>query len=169
MSFTTMHLYFDDLSVGQAWESPCRTLTQTDVVNFAGLSGDFNPIHIDHEYARATPFRQPIAHGLLVFSIGSGLGLTAPPVRTLAFLEIREWFFREPVFFGDTLRVRAEVVAKEERARGRRGVVTWRRQISNQHGKIVQEGVTLTLVEGRGRAAAAGEPPAETTGTIAPT
>lgn len=163
MAYTTMHLYFDDLSVGQVWESPGRTITQADIVNFAGLSGDYNPIHIDHEFARSTPFRQPIAHGLLVLSIGSGLGLTAPPVRTLAFLEMREWHLREPVFIGDTIRVRIEVLAKEERARGRRGTVTWRRQITNQHGKVVQEGVTLTLVEGRGRAAA-GDPPAASAG-----
>ena len=154
MSFTPAHLYFDDVAVGQEWESLGRTVTQADIVNFAGLSGDFNPIHIDHEFARTTPFREPIAHGLLVFSIGSGLGLMFPPMRTLAFLSIRDWEFREPVVIGDTVRVRARVLEKEERARGRRGVVTWQRQIVNQHGKVVQEGVTLTLVEGRGRGGA---------------
>src|SRR5881275_2785971 len=149
MSFTKLHLYFDDVEVGQEWESPGRTVTESDIVNFAGLSGDFNPIHIDHEFARGTPFRRPIAHGLLVFSVASGLGLFAPPMRTLAFLSIREWHFREPVFIGDTIHVRSEVVEKETRARGRRGVITWKRQLINQEEKIVQEGVTLTLVEGR--------------------
>ena len=80
MSFTSMHLFFDDVAVGQEWTSLARTVTQADVVNFAGLSGDFNPIHIDHEFARTTAFGQPIAHGLLVWSIGSGLGLMAPPM-----------------------------------------------------------------------------------------
>ena len=150
MSFTALHLYFDDVEVGQQWESLGRTITETDVVQFAGVSGDFNPIHMDHEFARSTPFRRPIAHGLLVFSVASGLGLHCPPMRTLALLQIREWYFREPVFFGDTIRVRGEVVHKEVRARGRRGEITWRRQVVNQEGKVVQEGVVVTLVEGRG-------------------
>src|SRR5262249_49518108 len=90
-----------------------------------------------------------IAHGLLVFSIGSGLGVNTPPMRTLAWLEIREWHFRGPIFIGDTIRVRSSVTAKEPRSRGRRGIVTWQRQIANQEGKVVQEGVTLTLDEGR--------------------
>lgn len=150
MSFTKAHLYFDDVEVGQQWESLGRTVTQADIVNFAGLSGDFNPIHVDHEFAKATTYGQPIAHGLLVFAINSGLGMMCPPMRTQAFVAIREWHFREPVFIGDTVRVRVTVQAKEPRSRGRRGLITWQRQVLNQHGKVVQEGVTQTLVEGRG-------------------
>ncbi len=150
MSFTAQHLFFDDVEVGQQWESLGRTVTETDIVNFAGLSGDFNPIHIDHEFARTTPFRRPLAHGLLVLSLGSGLGLFSPPMRTLAVLTIREWQFKEPVFVGDTLRVISKVLDKQVRGRGRRGVVTWQRQILNQERKVVQEGITVTLVEGRG-------------------
>jgi acyl dehydratase len=152
MSFTEHHLYFDDLPVGQDWESLGRTVTEADIVNFAGISGDFNPIHIDHSFAQTTPFRKPIAHGLLVFSIGSGLGLYSPPVRTLALQSVREWDFVEPVFIGDTIRSLARVLEIEPRARGRRGLVTWRKQIVNQQGKVVQEGVTLTIVEGRAAA-----------------
>jgi acyl dehydratase len=152
MSFTNFHLYYDDVEVGQHWESLGRTITEADIVNFAGLSGDFNPIHIDHEFAASTPFRRPIAHGLLVFSMGSGLGLFAPPMRTLAILEIREWRFHEPVYIGDTLRVRSEILHKEPRGRGRRGVITWKRQLLKQDKKLAQEGITLTLVEGRGPA-----------------
>jgi 3-hydroxybutyryl-CoA dehydratase len=149
MAFTSFHLYFDDVEVGQEWESLGRTITETDIVNFAGLSGDFNPIHIDHEFAASTPFRRPIAHGLLVFSIASGLGLYSPPMRTLAFLGIREWYFRGPVFIGDTLRAVSKILSKEIRGRGRRGEITWQRQIINQERKVVQEGITITLVEGR--------------------
>jgi acyl dehydratase len=151
MSFTPQHLFFDDVEVGQSWESLGRTLTETDIVNFAGLSGDFNPIHMDHEFARTTPFRKPIAHGLLVFSVGSGLGLFAPPMRTLAVLSIREWSFKAPVSPGDTIKVRSTVLNKEVRARGRRGVITWKREIFNQQDTLVQEGVSITLVEGRGK------------------
>jgi acyl dehydratase len=149
VSFTANYLYFDDVEIGQEWESVGRTITETDVVNFAGISGDFNPIHIDHEFARTTPFRRPIAHGMLVFSCAGGLAFHCPPMRTVAFLQIREWFFREPIYFGDTIRLRSKVLEKEVRARGRRGVISWQRQIVNQAGKIVQEGITVTLVEGR--------------------
>jgi acyl dehydratase len=155
MSFTAHHLYFDDVEVGQEWQSLGRTITEADIVNFAGLSGDFNPIHLDHAFARSTPFRRPIAHGLLIFSVASGLGLFCPPMRTLAFLGIRDWQFKDPVFPGDTIRVLSKVLDKEVRGRGRRGVITWQRQIVNQEGKVVQKGVTTTLVEGRGGKAAA--------------
>jgi acyl dehydratase len=152
MSYTAYHLFFDDMEVGQEWESAGRTITEADLVNFAGLSGDFNPMHVDHEFARGTAFRRPIAHGLLGLSITSGLIHLAPPVRTLVLLGLRDWQFKGPVFVGDTLRVRSKVLAKEARARGRRGVVTWGRQIVNQEGKVVQEGITLTLIEGRAAA-----------------
>jgi len=149
MSFTSSHLFFDDVEIGQEWESLGRTVTQADIVNFAGLSGDYNPIHMDHEFSKTTLFRQPIAHGLLVFSISSGLGLLSPPMRTVALLEVREWYFRSPVFIGDTIRVKTKVLAKETRGRGRRGVITWHRQLLNQDGRVVQEGVSLTMVEAR--------------------
>lgn len=158
MSLPSTSLSFEDLEVGQEWESFGRTLTETDIVNYAGLSGDFNSIHMDHEFAKTTPFRRPIAHGLLVFSIGSGLGLNSPPVRTLAFLKVLDWEFKGPVFPGDTLKVRSRVLEKTLRGRGKRGEVVWYRGIINQEGKIVQEGRIVTLVEAKG------PPRAETVG-----
>jgi acyl dehydratase len=158
MSFTKMHLYFDDVQVGEEWESLARTVTEADIVNFAGLSGDFNPIHTDHVFAQTTVFRRPVAHGLLVLAMASGLGLMSPPMRTLALLSIKEWHFHEPVFTGDTVRVRTKVLEKEERSRGRRGVITWQRQLFNQSDKVVQEGIMLTLVEGRGGRGGRGQP-----------
>jgi acyl dehydratase len=151
MSFTSLYLYFDDVEVGQEWESVGRTVTQTDIVNFAGVSGDYNPIHMDHEFCKTTVFREPIAHGLLVLSISSGLGLMYPPMRTLAFMSIKDWKFLEPVYIGDTIRNRSKIIDKEERSRGRRGVITWQRTIVNQHNKPVEEGIIITLVEGRAR------------------
>ena len=149
MSFSSAANYFDDVEVGQEFESQGRTVTETDIVNFAGLSGDFNPIHIDHEYAKTTPFRQPIAHGLLVFSIGSGLGVNCPLMRTIAFVQVHEWNFRGPVFIGDTVRLRSRVLEKAPKGRGRRGEIIWYRGIFNQEGKVVQEGKLITLVECR--------------------
>jgi 3-hydroxybutyryl-CoA dehydratase len=142
-------LEFHDLAVGDEWESPGRTITEADVAAFAGLSGDFNPLHVDHESARSGPFGKPVAHGLLGLAVASGLGSHAPRVATLAFLEIVEWRFVGPIAFGDTVRVITRVEALEPKARGRRGIVTWHRKLVNQHGAVVQEGRTRTLVRGR--------------------
>jgi acyl dehydratase len=145
-------LFFNDLAVGDEWESPCRTVTEADVVGFAGLSGDFNALHVDHEAARRGPFRKPVAHGLLGLAIASGLSSHSPQVATLAFLQIKEWKFLLPIYFGDTVQVITRVDSLESRARGRRGVVTWHRRLVNQEGKTLQEGLTETLVRGRGGA-----------------
>jgi acyl dehydratase len=150
-------LFFDDLAIGDEWESPCRTVTEADVVAFAGLSGDFNALHVDHEAARHGPFRKPVAHGLLGLAIASGLSSHSPHVATLAFLQIKEWKFLLPIYFGDTIRVVTRVDSLESRARGRRGVVTWRRRLVNQEGKTLQEGLTETLVRGRAEARTADE------------
>ena len=149
MSFTPQHLFFDDVEVGQSWLSLGRTITEADIVNFAGLSGDFNPIHIDHEFAKRTPFRRPIAHGFGVFSIASGLCVATPPVRTVALLRVHEWRFQLPVFAGDTVTCRTRVLEKTLRGRGKRGEILWYRGIVNQDGKVVQEGEVVTVVECR--------------------
>jgi acyl dehydratase len=156
MGFSFYHLYFDDLELGQEWESPGRTVTEADIVTFAGFSGDFNPMHVDHEYAKNTPFRRPIAHGFGVFSIASGLGVQVPPVRTVALMSVRTWKFLNPVFAGDTIRLRTRVSEKTVKGRGRRGEVVWFRSILNQDGKVVQEGELITLVECRPLSRSAG-------------
>jgi acyl dehydratase len=126
-------------------------VTQADVVLFAGLSGDFNPIHVDHSSAERSPFGRPVAHGLLGLAIASGLMTHAPRVDTLAFLAILEWRFHRPIVFGDTIHALSRVEALEPSSNGRRGVVTWHRRILNQEGQLVQEGRTQTLVRARWR------------------
>ena len=142
-------LSYNDFTVGDEWESPSRTITEADVSNFAALTGDFNPLHVDHEAARRGPFRRPVAHGLLGLSFAAGLTSYAPRVDTMAFLGILSWTFHKPILFGDTIRVFSRVEALEPRAKGRRGVVTWHRRIVNQAGDMVQEGRTQTLVRSR--------------------
>jgi acyl dehydratase len=141
----TDSLYFEDLFVGQSWRSFARTITETDVVNFAGMTGDYDPLHIDHHFARQTPFGRPIAHGLLGLSILAGLGIHSPRVQTAAFVSIENWRFLKPIFFGDTVHAVNEVVALESEGR-RRGRVTWKRGLVNQDGVTVQEGLLVTLV-----------------------
>jgi 3-hydroxybutyryl-CoA dehydratase len=145
---------FDDLSPGDEWESPARTVTEADVVAFAGLSGDYNPIHVDHESAKSGAFGHPIAHGLLGLAFVSGLGSSAPRVDTLAFLAILEWEFLRPIAFGDTVHVVSRVESVTPRSRGRRAEVIWARTLVNQRGEAVQQGRTRTLVRGRAGLAA---------------
>jgi 3-hydroxybutyryl-CoA dehydratase len=135
--------------VGDEWESPARTVTQADVATFAGLSGDFNPLHMDHKAAASGLFGAPVAHGLLGLAIASGLASNSPRVDTLAFLCIVRWEFLKPIRFNDTVHILTRVEALEPRARGRRGLVTWRRQVIDQEGQVLQEGTTQTLVRGQ--------------------
>ena len=149
MAFTAQHLYFDDLDTTASWRSPGRTVGESDIMTYAGFSGDFNPIHIDEEFAKTTPYRKRIVHGFGVFGIASGLGVQAPLVRIIAMTGVRWWKFSLPVFIGDTIHVEARVVEKTVKGRGRRGEIVWYRGIVNQEGKTVQEGEITMLVECR--------------------
>ena len=151
-------LGFDDLAVGDEWESPRRTVTESDVVAFAGVSGDFNPIHVDHELARQRPFGRPVAHGLLGLAIASGLASHAP--RSTPWRSWRSWTGSSSTPSPSaTPSTWSRGSTPWSRARGRRGVVTWHRRIVNQEGKGVQEGTTQTLVRSRPRAGAPEPPP----------
>jgi 3-hydroxybutyryl-CoA dehydratase len=141
----SVYLFFDDLEEGNAWETPARTVTEADVTNFACLTGDFDPLHVDAVYAASTPFGRPMAHGLLGLAFLAGLGSHFPAVRTLAFLEIREWKFLQPIYPGDTIRARNEVIKLERKGR-RAGQVSWHRQLLNQDNVVVQSGYLETLV-----------------------
>ena len=138
-------LFYEQLTVGDTWTSQGRTITEADVVQFAGMTGDFNPLHVDHDHAKETPFRQVIAHGLLGLSWVAGLGSHSPQVRTDAFLGIEQWEFVNPAFIGDTVHVHTQVVDKELTGR-RRGKVIWFRQLINQRGEVIQKGRFVTLV-----------------------
>jgi acyl dehydratase len=138
-------LYLDDLKVGDCWKSRARTITETDIVNFSCLTGDFDPLHVDHEYAEKSPFGKPVAHGLLGLSFLAGLSSNAPAVHTVAFVSIREWSFHQPIFVGDTVHVVTEVVELSSKSK-RRGPVIWKRQLVKQSGEAVQSGMFETIV-----------------------
>lgn len=138
-------LFYEDIAVGQSWTSPRRTVTEADVVNFATMTGDFNPLHVDYDYAAKTPYRQPIAHGLLGLSWVAGLGSYFPNMNTVAFTAVRNWEFVRPLFFGDTVCVETTCMQKDAAGR-RNGKVIWERRLLNQSQQIVQQGSFETLV-----------------------
>lgn len=134
--------YFEDFTVGEVLVTGQRTVTSTDIVNFACLSGDFNDVHTNHEYARTTPFGEPIAHGPLVFAIAAGLNYASGinDGTLLALLGIDRWRMKKPVTHGDTIHVRSTVTARRESAsRPDAGVVVFERTFINQRGETVQE------------------------------
>lgn len=126
--------YYDELDVGDKREFTGLTITETHVVNFAGVTGDHFGLHLDAEYAKGTPFKQRIAHGLLVLSCGAGL-IPLLPGRVVAFLGMEEVRFLAPCFFGDTIHPVMEVLAKKDKAPG--GVVTIKEDILNQRDEVV--------------------------------
>lgn len=135
-------IYWEDVEIGVTAVSPGRTMTEADIVGFAGLSGDFNIIHTDAEFAKATPFGQRIAHGLLGLSIASGLMARAPLAeqhRIVAFLGMT-WDFRNPVLIGDTIHVEQTVTSKRETKRPGLGIVISDAKVINQRGEVCQEG-----------------------------
>ena len=141
--------YFDDIAVGEEYESPGRTVTETDIVLFAGLSGDYNVLHTNAEFMKQSIFGERIAHGLLGLAIQSGLFYrTGRAYATLALAGLK-WKFKGPIKIGDTIRLRAKVTAKEETSKPDRGVITVERTVVNQRGEVVQEGETDLMVERR--------------------
>ncbi len=140
-------LYFEDLPVGWESVSGARTITEADIVNFAGLSGDYNPLHMDEEFAKKTPFGRRIAHGLLGLSIGSGLPRSHLPIAVMAFVGLKEWSFKAPIFIGDTIHGTNTVVERRETSKKDRGLVKFRRRIINHRGEVVQEGEALLLIQ----------------------
>jgi acyl dehydratase len=142
--------YFEDIRVGDEYLSPGRTVTEADIVAFAGLSGDYNVLHTDAEFMKSSIFGERIAHGLLGLAIQSGLGTRAMPrpFATMAFLGLR-WRFKGPIKIGDTIKVRIRITDKRETNKPDRGIVVLERAVLNQRGEIVQEGETDVMVERR--------------------
>ena len=126
----------DDFQVGEEFTTHGRTLTEADVVNFAGVSGDFNPLHLDTEYARTTPFGQRVPHGQLIFVLSLGLAerCIVPQFQAgvIAFYGVDKLRFIKPVFIGDTIRL-ARRVASIEPKNETQGILTFEDGVVNQN------------------------------------
>jgi len=106
----TLPLGYEDLQLGDRWVSQERVVLEEDIQQFAALTGDQDPLHVDPVFAANGPFGRPIAHGLLGISFLAGLSSQAPSVQTSAFVSIRSWSFTKPVYSGDRVHVVTEVL-----------------------------------------------------------
>ena len=140
-------MYFEEFEVGHEVISVGRTITETDVVNFAGLSGDYTRLHTDEEYSKGTLFGKRVAHGVLVLSIATGLAVRLGFIEgtALAFREL-SMKFSQPVFFGDTIHVKARCKELKPMPRLGGGAVIFDVWVINQDGKTVQKGEWNMLI-----------------------
>jgi len=151
MSANVRGYYYDDFTVGQVIETPKRTITNTDIVNFACLSGDFNGVHTDWEYCKNTPFGEPIAHAPLIYAVMGGLQYASGvnDGTLMAVLGIDEWRMHSPVKHGDTLFMRSTVLETRATSKPGRGVVKFKREFVNQRGETVQSMLATFMYKAR--------------------
>jgi acyl dehydratase len=138
MAYQPRGLKFDQLELGQTFTSPRRTVTEADVVAYAGLSGDFTPLHTDAVFMETHPFKQRIAHGMLGMSIATGLayqiGIFDGTIIALMEMDIK---YSGAIFFGDTVNLEIKVAEKEEPKKPDRARITFECNLLNQNGKAV--------------------------------
>lgn len=143
-------LYFEEFEIGDSMVSPGRTVTETDLVAFSGLSGDYSQLHTNAEYAKQTPFGKRIAHGPLGLSMAVGLasrlGFLVGTAEALLGLD---WKFKRPIFIGDTIHVRASVARKREIKKLGGGMVIFDIAVLNQNDEVVQQGKMTILIKSR--------------------
>jgi acyl dehydratase len=141
-------MYFEEFEVGQKIVSAGRTVTETDIVNFAGLSGDFNQIHTDSTYSSKSPAGQRVAHGLLGAAIASGLAVQTGVMEgtVIYFREINEWKFVKPIYIGDTIHVEIEVLETKAMRRIGGGSVIIALDVQNQANETVMKGNWTVLI-----------------------
>jgi len=141
-------LLFEQFEPGTAFVSPARTVTEADVVAFAGISGDFNPLHTDATFAAGTPFGERVAHGMLIAALATGMANWTGVFEgtTLALME-QVLRYKGPVRFGDTVHLKLTVAEKKATSKLDRGVVVFDTEVVNQEGKTVLEGNWTLLMQ----------------------
>jgi len=144
-------LYFEEFEIGQKIVTVGRTITESDVYGFAGLTGDYNQIHTDAEYAKDSLVGERVAHGLLVLSIAMGLAVRTGFVEgtVLLFREITSWKFVKTVLFGDTVHVEMEVVNVKALRRVGGGSITIDVDVLNQNDEVVMKGTWVALISSK--------------------
>ncbi len=148
MTYQPRGLTFDQFKLGDVFVCQARTVTEADTVNFAGVAGDYNPLHSDEEFGKTTPFGTRIAHGVLGLAIATGqanqLGIFEGTTIALMTQTIK---YTGAVKFGDTIHLELKVAEKKESSKPDRGVVTFDATVLNQQGKSVIEGQWVLLMK----------------------
>jgi 3-hydroxybutyryl-CoA dehydratase len=141
-------MWFEEFEIGQQIITPGRTITESDIVSFAGLSGDYNQIHTNAGFAETTPFGQRVAHGLLGLSIASGLAMRTGFMEgtVIAFREINTWKFTNPVFIGDTIHAILNIIETKAIPRLGGGSLIIEIIVKNQHDEVTMKGSWTALV-----------------------
>jgi acyl dehydratase len=145
-------LWFEDFRIGEERLSPGRTITESDLINFAGITGDYSQVHTDEEFCKKTEFGTRIAHGLFGLSVAQGLAWRTNYTQGtgVASLGWDKWRFKRPIKIGDTVRVRWRVTDKREsRSKPGMGIITEFVELVNQRGEVVQDGEHITMVRKR--------------------
>ena len=145
-----MGKYFDDFEIGEESVTAGRTITETDIVNFAGITGDWNELHTNKESSARGPFKERIAHGALIFSIATGLSVRLGQTNdtVIAFYGLDRLRFVKPTFIGDTICVRQKVQEKTERD-AQSGLVTFLNEVVNQRDEVVVSYTAKVLLKRR--------------------
>ena len=141
---------YADLRVGMSFRSPGRTITDADLVAFAGLTGDYSELHTSDVYAKKSQFGRRVAHGMLGLAYAHGLmwARTGELRETaIAFLGISDWKFVGPIFIGDTIFVNYRIAElRDSRSKPMQAIATFDVEVVNQHEQIVQQGRKVLLV-----------------------
>ncbi len=141
--------YLEDYTIGESFETPGRTITETDVVMFAGLSGDYNELHTNKDFMANSDFGGRLVHGLLGLSISVGLFFRTGFMEgtVIAFLGMEEWKFTGPIFFNDTIHAKLTVIdVKASKSKADRGVLKIDLKTMNQKDDVVQTGIMALMV-----------------------
>ena len=143
-------MYFEDYTIDEVRTSRGRTITEADIVNFAGLSGDFVELHMNEEYAKRGPFGRRIAHGALIFSVSTGLmvQMSSGQEAIVAFRGVDQLRFVAPVFIGDTIHVVKKTIDKHTKD-GIHGLVTFETTVLNQDGNPVLTYIDRLMIKCR--------------------
>lgn len=149
---TVIGKFFEEFGENEEFLTVGRTVTETDVVNFCGFSGDFNPLHTDSEFASKQPFKERIAHGMCGFSIATGLFIRLNLLEgtILAFMGIEDWNFNLPIKINDTIHVSVKVKEKRESRKPGRGIIKFYLTVLNQKNESVMEGILRIMLHKKG-------------------
>ena len=141
-------LTYDEFEIGDRYQSQARTVTEADVVSFAGISGDFNPLHTDAEFGKSTPFGERIAHGMLLVAMATGMANWTGVFKgtTIALME-QLIKYKGVVKFGDTIHLELEVLEKTPTSKPDRGIVKYAARVINQRDEVVIDGVWTLLMK----------------------